>query len=107
MRGFVPFLIMIASGAISAVILSAIVGLPIGAVCIGYALGSFTVLLGAIIVNSCNAARYGREVWEEAQHSDFDEPDEIASRRVRVRRGRGRGFHETPFSGSEASVRDE
>lgn len=49
-------------------------------------------------------------ISDEQMHTDFvdEDADECSCRRVRVRRGvRGRGVHEIPFSGSEASVRDE
>jgi hypothetical protein len=106
MRGAAHFV------AIVVISLALVVGVAflMGASMLAAGLGCFVgiaVTIGAsIYVNTRNANRYGRQVWDECQHLDFDEPA-IGSRRARVRRGRGRGVHETPFSGSEASVRDE
>ena len=92
MRGFIPFMIMVAIGALFSVAFSAVVGLPIGAVCAGFGLGAVTLILGSIEANTRNARTYGRRTYEDVyfrEKSDmyWQEPVHAEGmRRDRVRR---------------------
>lgn len=106
MRGTFTFAFLLASILVVVAGAAHLAGASIITAVVACVCGAIFTMLAAIIVNTRNAAIYGRTVWDDGQHSDFVEP-ELGGRRVRVRRGRGRGAHATSFSGLEASVRDE
>lgn len=100
MRSAYLFAMIAGAGSVAASAIAFAVDLPVYPITIAYAGGVVVSIAASVVVNTRNANRYGRHIWEESQHSDFDEPV-VGSHRVRVRRGRGRGVHEASFSGLE------
>lgn len=100
MRGAIHFVAIVVISIAMVVGVAFLAGVSPVVAGLAFALGIAVTIGASVYVNTRNANRYGRRVWEEAQHSDFDEPV-VGLHRVRVRRGRGRGVHEASFSGLE------
>jgi len=100
MRGVIDFVAIVVISVALVVRAAFLAGASPVVAGLAFALGIAVTIGASVYVNIRNANRYGRRVWEEAQHSDLDEPV-VGSHRARVRRGRGRGVHEASFSGLE------
>ncbi len=94
MRSAYLFPAIAAVGLASVASIGHAVGAQVLAAVAGYVAGVAFTIAASIVVNSCNAARYGRQVWDESVHSDFIDEPAVSGPRRRVRRGvQDRGLH--------------
>lgn len=64
-----------AVGLVPVVIVGHAIAAPVIPAVAGYAAGVAFTIVASIVVNSCNATRYGRQVWDDRGLSDYvDEP---------------------------------
>ena len=75
MRSAYLFPAIAAVGLVSVASVGYAIAAPVIPAVAGYAAGVAFTIVASIVVNSCNAARYGRQVWNDQGLSDYvDEP---------------------------------
>lgn len=93
MRSAYLFPAIAAVGLVCVTSLGHAIAAPVFPAVAGYATGVAFTIVASIVVNSCNAARYGRQVWD-----DQGGMDGVASHAEHMRRDRVRRHSETACS---------
>ena len=73
MRGAIHFVVIVVISVLLVIGAAVLAGVSPVVAGVGFAVGVAVAIAGSIVVNTRNAHRYGRKVWEDLEHSDFTE----------------------------------